>query len=104
MRPLSLCPDHVPSPLSLCRNALQHKRPRPKSMHASNGEAQRSGVSLLPSLLSSVTAPLVASPVVPAGESNIVFLSLILFLLLFQCIAYAAFSAFPLFLLFFKVK
>ena len=71
-------------------------------MRASNGEAQRGGASLLLSLLSSTTSPPVASPVVPAGEPmNIVFLSLILFLLLFQYIACAAFPAFP---AFFKVK
>ncbi|OAX38290.1 hypothetical protein K503DRAFT_170783 [Rhizopogon vinicolor AM-OR11-026] len=46
-----------------------HKRPRPKSMRASHGEARRGGASSLPSSLSSAAAPPVASPVVPAGES-----------------------------------
>ncbi|OJA11851.1 hypothetical protein AZE42_08029 [Rhizopogon vesiculosus] len=49
-------------------SASVHKRPRPKSMRAGHGEARCDGVSSLPSSLSSAAAPLVASPVVPAGE------------------------------------
>jgi hypothetical protein len=48
---------------------LQHKCPRPKSMCASHGKAQRGSASSLPSSLSSATAPPVASSVVPAGDS-----------------------------------